>query len=346
MLWTIGSQAVIQGFQTLDILCDVANDDTCAHHRIASECSTKCEEDFLIGQQLHDSRWTYIWDADPNTNLISWHRPLEFEEQRPPRNTQWDTEPMLFSMQGGIVTLGTTLTTKSSLVVQGVRLSSIRTRTIAPEYITKLYAKNDISSFNDTVDGRADMFVQLTSVLHDWLAMIQTMGGNWLDVFYEIITWSLNAVDLFAAAHRGVDAREEFQVWFDCLTRPLSPETGNLGSLTKGIEERLGELESRHNGNQHLHLCLGIVHRCLFLTEGGLIGNTWYTAQEGDLVVLLCWSRMPAILRPLRKSKFASSLFPGDPEQYLLIGFAYVHGYMDCSKWDMPEGELESFILI
>jgi hypothetical protein len=209
-----------------------------------------------------------------------------------------------------------------------------------------LYGKDNIAGLDDAVEGKGEFFAQVTCVFHDWAAMVHTVREDWTDLFYEILTWGTNAVGLFGSAHRDVNPRDEFTVWYDILTRPLSSDTGTLTSLCKGIEDRLRELKRWHGGLCHLRLCHGVMQRCLFLTESGLIGNTWHTAQEGDLVVLLCWSRMPAILRPLHKSKFAASHSPGDPEQCLLIGFAYVHGYMDCNAWDMPEDELENFILI
>jgi hypothetical protein len=55
---------------------------------------------------------------------------------------------------------------------------------------------------------------------------------------------------------------------------------------------------------------------------------------------------MPAILRPVRKSKLAVCCAVDGLEEYLLIGFAYVHGMMDCSEWDMPQDGLRDFMLI
>jgi hypothetical protein len=86
----------------------------------------------------------------------------------------------------------------------------------------------------------------------------------------------------------------------------------------------------------HIQMCVNRLWRCFFRTEDGRIGDGYHTIREGDLVVLLCWAKVPAILRPIEE----------DPSLYTLVSFVYIQGLVDCHAWDMKEEDLEEFTII
>lgn len=351
IVWMQGSIAMIKGSRSLRMLRDVINDDRCRYHRHTDLCSWRCAT--KMDGTPSEPRWTFAWDGFGGSRPPRWQVQEYQVDIKVPTSSPWDQEPQLWSAQYGLTRLSESLGTSHSLAIQGVVVDVICGRSLQPDFMTELHRKSSTSPYGDhrsgldeTMEGQAGMMACMAAVLYEWAKLIRKTveAMDAADVFRDLMMFEMNAMDLYGPNHDGKDADADFRAWYNCLISPGTVQ-GRLVDLVTRVGIWVDELTHMNGRNFHMQFCILAIWKCLFTTAGGYVGYTWYTAESDDLVVLLCWGHMPAILRPVRRSRFAVHE-TAEPERYLLIGFAYVHGFMDCSAWDMQEGQLQEFIIM
>ena len=350
LVWMNGTIAMIRGSQSLRVMQDVVNDDRCQVHRHGYLCPQQRSR--LAKQDLVEPRWTHLWRNAPREKALGWTIQDYRFNHKPPRNTAWDRAPELWSAQDSKSPLGEITAMSGSLVVQGVRLDVIHKRNAQPDFMTRLLDKSSSKDsgveLDEALGGQSGMFISMTYVLREWLDIIQKSRERSppADIFHDMMMFELNPVALYGADYGNQAVALDIRTWCEVLMKSSSSGCGDLSHQREVASILAEDLKNMHGKKFAQQICINIIWKCAFRTAEGRVGYTWYTAEEGDLLVLLCWSRMPAILRPMRQSKLASSELDNGPERYLLVGFAYVHGLMDCSKWPMQEDKLEDFILV
>jgi hypothetical protein len=182
-----------------------------------------------------------------------------------------------------------------------------------------------------------DTFLRdMTLCFRDWLSTIKTVHVDSQvarKVFYDTLTWDMNTEVTSTSLER-------FTKWCTLLDS-LTCDAGQVSDLEL---EALRAVNERH---YHVQLCGYERYRRLFVTDNGKVGKAIYAVEDGDLIVLPCWSRMPAVLRPIENGEVdRGSGNRGSDKMYLLVGFAYIEGLMDCNEWGLQEEELEVFCLI
>jgi hypothetical protein len=237
-------------------------------------------------------------------------------------------------------------TTASRLAIQGMVLDTISSRSANPMFLDDMI-HNKYSSLDQVLEGNPELVTQMTSVFYEWALLIHKANTvKHEEVFRNIMTWDKNAIDLYGPKYEAAEMERDIHKWYTCLTRPSEEEQGGLANLVRRIEARLVELMLLNLEKYHQELCVSSVFKCIFMTSNNHMGSTWYTAQEGDFVVLLCWSRLPAILGPIQRTRLTNHERRDEAGHYLLIGFAHVHEYLDCWKWNLPTNSLKDFILV
>ncbi|RYC60402.1 hypothetical protein CHU98_g5814 [Xylaria longipes] len=97
-----------------------------------------------------------------------------------------------------------------------------------------------------------------------------------------------------------------------------------------------GEGGARLYKTANLPTCLD---PCFFVTTGGYYGLCPWTAQEGDMVVLLYGGNVPYLLRPVDKGMNAKEKNTDTEYMLELVGECYVQGIMDGEFLDGRESE-------
>jgi hypothetical protein len=344
IVWMQGSIGLIRGFRTLDILRNVLNDDRCPYHRSQLLCVTHCQGN---KNEEPGPRWTHLWYKDTMKVKLVWNRPVAFLQQSLPRATAWDQQPEVQPPVEASLPDASSLNTR--LIIKGQVLSRIAKRSAEPTFLTKMLREKTGPLFAEAVT-KTEFFSQMTVVLREWANMCQNVvqDGTNVRILHDLLTWEFTPNVLYSTKRSPKHSLKDFHKWHSILIqfRSQNESTESLTELLRSTESHI-ELLEVNSEQYHRLLCINARFRCLFVTADDQIGMTWYSAREGDLVVLLCWSRMPAILRPVGQSPLSiSSSSTSLRPRYLLIGFAYVEGYMDCGEWNMEENKLVDFVLV
>lgn len=339
IVWMHGTIGIIRSFRSIDLLYNVSNEDGCHKHRLRLFCNVSCKENRSTAKEYRTPRWTYDWGGLETSDTMKFHRQNNFLEIALPRGSVWDREPSLFSEAYGFTSLRTPPLISSALVVQGIRLGRIRATTNSADFLATMLEQNS-NSFDEAVDGKDEFFLQLTISLHARIEFLREHcpNGDPVHILRDLLLWGHNPMDLYGPAFADVDLAEDFEAWYECLNGTSSPETGGLVDLERRMERQLKTLMSLHSKQYHQELCISVIYQRMFVTNDGHVGSAFYPIQEGDLLVLLCWARMPAVLRPIGHATKGP--------RYLLISFSNVYDFMDCGRWEMTENNLESFMLV
>ncbi|KAJ8122529.1 hypothetical protein O1611_g9815 [Lasiodiplodia mahajangana] len=81
---------------------------------------------------------------------------------------------------------------------------------------------------------------------------------------------------------------------------------------------------------------------CFFVATGAYYGLCPWTAQEGDVVVLLYGGNVPYLLRPVNKEGHAGESSDKTEDLFELVGECYVQGIMNgefLAKWNDGTGQ-------
>lgn len=339
LLWVLTSLSIVYSFRTLDLIANVFNDGICPIHRSAFHCqSQECTD-------AESPRWCYQWQHEPTQE--HWMRPFDFFNIALPVNTAWDRSPKV-SYRGqsyGLLeaikllelvredeTAWPSSSENINLVVHGKMIARIQETTSRPEFLNSwIRARTGKAAWR-----RDDNFVRdMTISFQEWRKMVKRICSNdkaAQDMLYNLLMWERSQ------EVTSMD-RKDFREWYDFLGSSLNdehiPEDGDQPP------------EALTESDHHTQLCGHEEFRRLFVTTDGKVGKAIYAVEAGDLVVLPCWSRMPAILRPV----ISSDQPPDAPEsesrsQYLLIGFAYIEGLMDCNDWNLQVKDIVAYSLI
>lgn len=276
--------------------------------------------------------WSFDWTTDP-TYYKDWDAPADVLKRATPSGTAWDNAPRLgrASQPGD----------KKALRIKGVRYSKVVARSPDLGVFRDWYgdAKNDDaeetnrSRFRENRPEFASASEHVARMLFEWvipkIGSHPSLSEDDLQArVHELLIWKTIPEETFGGY---------FQHWYPVMRGfQYLHEDGvsNLPDICPQFQERM----SRYGAASifHDYLIPKRCWRCFFRTEDGRVGDGFHTIREGDIVVLLCWAKFPAILRP-RKD---------DPSLYTLVSFAYIEGLVDCQTWNMKEEALEEFTLV
>jgi hypothetical protein len=340
LLWVFTSLSIIGSFRTFDIIASICNDGSCGLHGSVLSCtSQEC-----VGSS--PSRWCYIWE--PELTKAHWQRPFTFFEQHLPRSTAWDRGPqVIFERQsmsiqqalGELDELAKHDDASKLFCIQDVRLSvqgklaaRITKTSSKPQFLSRWLS----SRAREDKQHRDDGFLrEMTAYLRQWIDMIRTVHPRAQDrrrIFYDLLMWE-------RSPEVTSTSLEDFANW--CLLL----EKTDVREQRSDVDMKA--LRAVNERDYHVQLCGFEQFRRLFLTDDGRLGKASYALEVNDLVVLLCWSRMPAILRPVKDGdKVINDRKLGCDAAYLLVGFAYIDGLMDCKDWNLQEHDMEEFCLV
>lgn len=276
--------------------------------------------------------WSFDWTAHP-CDYSGWDAPNDVLTRVPPSGTAWDNAPRL---GGTAQSRG-----RKALRIKGVRYSKVTAR--SPEFGDfrdwHSDAKNndqeetDSSRFPENRPEFASASEHIARMLFEWI--IPKIGSHSIlnedDLqtrVRELLIWNTIPQEQFY---------DYFQEWYAAMKKFQYLHEDGVSNLPD-ICSQLREKMSRYGAGSMFHDCLMPKRswRCFFRTEDGRIGDGFHTIQEGDIVVLLCWAKVPAILRPTKDN----------PSLHTLVSFAYIEGLVDCHTWNIKEDDLEEFTLV
>lgn len=337
-LWILTTLSIINSFRTLDLIASIWNDDRCSVHRSELYCSTQeCRGTML-------ARWCYRWNSEATRAYMD--RPFSFFETNLPRNTAWDRSPGIsfgganFDMHEASNVLEPVQSKhllipdrfdNVSLRLQGQLIANITETSPRPLFLVNwLFGRSGKKWWR-----RDDNFYRdMTLSFLDWFDMIKSVYTSEVDahhVLRNFLLWERNSPVIDTSL-------EAFAKWWTFLKSSFS-----AASI---FNVRVGNLEATDTGRYHAQLCNFERFRRLFLTSDRKVGKTVYAVEVDDLVVLPCWSRMPVVLRPVKDCDRVLSGRKLESARYLLIGFAYIEGLMDCNDWKLQEANLAEFSIL
>jgi hypothetical protein len=339
--WLLANLSIIKSFSSLDLIANTYNDGGCPIHRSTLYCmSSSCE-----GSST--TRWSYRWESEPTK--AHWQRPFSFFDQRLPRGTAWDREPRVIH-QGQSMSIKVALANfdrvaKYNDVIRLFYIDDVRL-SVQGKLLTRISKVSSqpafLSSWISAQSGKEgwhydDTFLrEMTVSFREWLDLIRTAYTNMQEahrVLYRLLMWE-------RSPEVTSTSLEDFARWCS-LIESLSDRADSISDVDM---ETLRDINTRQ---YHIQLCGFEKFRRLFLTTDGRVGKANYGVRDGDLVVLFCWSWMPAIVRPVNKrDKVLGDRKLESDNVYLLVGFACIDGLMECSEWELQGNELENFCLI
>jgi hypothetical protein len=309
VLWASATLAIIQSTRCLDLILDV-------HHDERDDRLPSWSFDWGLQSENHSKS---PWDAADDTLL----------RQRPV-GTAWDKPPK--------IELDHDISGFRPFLIKGKIHSKVEKRSLdqkeARDWVRNTYStleNPDVTVEYQNAMGGA------TQILFEW-AIPKGGAQPPTDIDEQELCRHL----LIWADIPEQDSSKAFETWYPEMKRlqwiqadeSLNEPDDSLASL---IQFQLSQQHGKGLATRfHEQLCFRRLFRCFFVTSDGRMGDAFHTVREGDLVVLLCWSKVPAIIRPQSD----------DPSLYTLVGFAYVQGLVDCHAWDLKEEELQEFTLV
>ncbi|KAE9969104.1 hypothetical protein EG328_007058 [Venturia inaequalis] len=302
-LWASATSAMIQSTRCLDLILDV-------YH----------------GQGANLPSWSFDWDFQGKH--MPWVVPDDLLDQKRPPGSSWDQAPKLELILKPAQYL--------VLRIKGRIFTKVGKRSVDQNHARSWY--RDVHPTLKDPDATREMSTMLdeaTRILFEWAiprAEVESTVSDAAELCRHLIIW---------AELPEEDAYKAFNTWYPHMRRlQWLPADGKLDEpddampgITRSLLRKHGENLAKHFHDQ---TCLRRLFRCFFVTEDGRLGDGRYTIREGDLVVLLCWSKVPAIIRPTAE----------DPSLYTLVSFSYIHGLVDCHAWNLQEEELQEFTLV
>ncbi|GAB7360032.1 hypothetical protein MBLNU230_g7555t1 [Neophaeotheca triangularis] len=253
--------------------------------------------------------WAFDWEGDSVD--LRWMVPEDFWFKKLPRLTAWDPPPV-FDLSPP----------RPSMRVQGSVHSTISKTSAAPDSAREFYHRLYLNAKSGTrCDEREEeqALLEMSRTMYAWSALSADAAGSStqadkLRLLHDVLTWEMSSENLEFSA---------FTTWHATLMgKP--PELDEASWLS----------ELKMFGDEfHERVCARKASRSFFVTSSGVQGDTHHSVRPDDLLVLLCWSRLPAILRQ-----------SGDGHR--LIGFAFADGLMDCSAWGLRSECLTEYILM
>lgn len=302
-LWASATSAIIQSMRCLDLILDM-------HHDKGPDPPS----------------WPFDWSLQGKHR--TWAVPDHLLDHKRPAGTPWDQAPkfdLLLKPARSQV-----------LRIKGKIHSKVRRRSFDQSEARSWYRNiHDTLEDPDATEEMENFLDDSTRIIFEWAiprAEVEPTAINAEELCRNLIIW---------AELPQEDAYKAFNTWYPHARRlQWLPPDGELDESDDEMPVITRFLLQKHGENLakrfHDQTCLRRLFRCFFVTEDGRLGDGRCTIQEGDLVVLLCWSKVPAIIRPTVE----------DPSLYTLISFVYIHGLVDCHAWDLKEEELEEFSLV
>lgn len=307
-LWATATSAIAHSTRSLDLILDV-------HHEDRAD---------------HLPSWSFDWGPESRENFNpTWAIPDHLLLQKGPTGTAWDQAPKF--EQGHDNNHAPALRIKGKICTKVGKKSPEQKK--ARQWVCSIY--HTLVDPEATVEF-SNIMGDTTQILFEWA--IPRAGSapptrfDAEEICQNLLVWSRISEE---------DCYNAFNSWYPEVKRlnwiqadeSLNEPQEWLAAMVHAMLRKHGEkLAERF----HDRLCLERLFRCFFTTEDGRIGDGFHTVKEGDLVVLLCWSKVPAILRPMKE----------DPSLYQLVCFAYVHGLVDCHTWNLKEEDLQEFTLV
>lgn len=260
--------------------------------------------------------WSFDWTSKERVHTY-WDAADDVLQQLPPPpGTAWH-HALAFEPEIGPYSL-------KGLRIKGVRHSTITHRSACQTGFREWYVNNQIGQ-----DTEREKKVKFTSLMEETEEILRewTLPTS-KQLCRELVIWDQIPDQLHY---------KFFEEWYPTMTElKYLYEHEVLERAEKIADAQSRLIQIGRSQRFHAQLCVNRLWRCFFRTEDERVGDGFHTVQEGDLVVLLCWSKVPAILRPTKD----------DPSLYNLVSFAYIEGLVGCHTWNMQEEELEEFTLV
>jgi hypothetical protein len=305
-LWPRATLAIINSMHCLDLIMNVHDE---------------------IGGILPS--WSFDWARCENSST-SWDAPDEVLTRCTPAGAAWDKAPILEWSSGP--------GPSKRFRIKGERYSTIKKRSLDQKAARDWYIDygNDADLNDDLFRENRPEFAtasqQVVRMLFDWvipkLGSSITTDCNPQTLCRELLLWDTGPMDMH------YQYLKEWYIELQKLQYLHEDGVSNLPDTSAEAQEKLKVVGERVKF--HSMMCMKRLWRCFFRTEDGRIGDGFHTVREGDLVVLLCWAKVPAILRPTVE----------DPSLYTLVCFVYIQGLVDCHAWDLKEDQLQEFTLV
>lgn len=305
-LWASATSAVIQSMRCLDLILDVQPDE---------------------GGNLPS--WSFDWSLQYwRRKNVPWLVPDDLLDSKRPAGTPWDQAPKFDLVHES--PQRQTLQIKGKIYTKVAKRSTDQNEGRA--WYRDIYSTLEDPEYTQEMSNLLD---EGTQILFEWA--IPRVGAEPSLVDAEELCRHLIIWDIIP----GEDSFKAFNTWFPHMRRlqwlqaddALNEPDDVLAGLVCLMLQTHGEgLAKRFHGQ----VCLTRLFRCFFVTDDGRIGDGLHTVREGDLVVLFCWSKVPAIIRPTAE----------DSSLYKLVSFVYIQDLVDCHAWDLKEEELEEFTLV